>query len=252
MDYLRYWPWICLDSLRKNYDTSTDSNLASPEHKSIALNVCTVFSDSPYGSRTHTHTHMITGSRSVLVTTCIANCLGNKNDPLYWSNIDILTKAMASLCYAKPNMTVTPRWRGWEMKWFSVLKCCLESFSGTKKSHPSPSIKNCDSNSSQVEFKQHFGSDSDSKFVSMQLGLNRSLSSCVVIGCWMKWLGDYVKWKKIGKFTVKALFPHSMEGRWRTRSRTAAGPTDYRIGDNCFAKLLGAISWIEIYPWDET
>jgi len=76
---------FCLDSLRKKYSTSTDSNLASPEYKSIALNLCTVFSDSPYGSRTHKYDHRWSFSSHYNVHFC----LGNKNDPLYWSNIYI-------------------------------------------------------------------------------------------------------------------------------------------------------------------
>ena len=69
MDYSRYCPWICLDSLRKKYGVSTDSNLASPEYMSIALNVCTVFIDSPYGSRTHIYEH-----RWSFISHCNVHC----------------------------------------------------------------------------------------------------------------------------------------------------------------------------------
>jgi hypothetical protein len=55
--------------------------------------------------------------------------------------------------------------------------------------------------------------------------------------------GRLCKVEKDGKFTVKALSPHSVEGHGRTiDSRTAAGPTKFRTRDNCFAKLLGAMS----------
>jgi hypothetical protein len=91
--------------------------------------------------------------------------------------------------------------------------------------------------------KQQFGSDRDNKFVSNAGRIK--WQPVIFCGYWLlnEVLGDYVKWKRIVKCTVKALFPHSVEGRGRsTSSRTAAGgPTKVRTGDNCFAKLLGEI-----------
>jgi hypothetical protein len=46
-----------------------------------------------------------------------------------------------------------------------------------------------------------------------------------------------VKWKRIEKFIVKVPFPHSSGGTWKN-NRTAAGPTKFRTGDNCFVNTL--------------
>jgi len=62
--------------------------------------------------------------------------------------------------------------------------------------------------------KQQFGSGRDDKFVS---NATRIKSQAVIFcGYWLlnEVLGDYVKWKRFGKCTVKALFPAFGGGIW--------------------------------------